>query len=54
MKLLKCKLCGGEVDIVGNERAVNKKVKCNQCGFNNLDEQEKKPPVIILKKRKFS
>lgn len=52
MILLKCKLCRGEVDIVDNERAVNKKVRCRKCGFNNVDAPEKKEPeVVIIRKR---
>lgn len=53
MKLLRCKVCSGEVEIVGNERAVLKKIKCTKCGFNNLEEEDKKP-VIIMKRRSFS
>lgn len=51
MKLLKCKICDGEMDIVGNERAINKKVKCQQCGFNNLDAVKKEPEVFVVRKR---
>lgn len=51
MKLLRCKVCSGEVDIVGNEHAVNKKIKCTKCGFNNLEEKKKEPIVIIKKRR---
>lgn len=52
MKLLKCKVCGGEVEIINNDRSINKKIKCLDCGFNNLDEQpSKKTEVVILKKR---
>jgi hypothetical protein len=52
MKLLRCKVCRGEVEIVGNERAINKKIKCTQCGFNNLETSEKKEPeVVIIRKR---
>lgn len=53
MKLLRCKNCRGEVDIVGGERAIHKKIKCRQCGYNNLDEQEVRgPEVFVIKKRK--
>lgn len=52
MKLLKCKNCRGEVDIVNNERAINKKIKCRQCGFTNVGELEQNgPEVIIIRKR---
>lgn len=55
MKLLKCRTCRGEIDIIGNERAINKKVKCRQCGFNNETEVEKKAPeVLIIRKRSVS
>ena len=48
MKLLKCKVCKGEIDIVGNERVINKKVKCRQCGFSNED---KAPEVFVIRKK---
>ena len=52
MKLLKCKFCRGEVDIIGSERSVNKKIKCQQCGFTNANETEQKSPeIIIVRKR---
>lgn len=52
MKLLKCKVCGGEVDIIDNDRAINKKIKCLECGFTNVgDAFAKKPEVVILKRR---
>lgn len=55
MKLLVCKLCGGECEFVGGEHTIQKKVKCLQCGFNNLDESEKKgPEVVIIRKRPSS
>lgn len=50
MKLLKCKLCMGEVDFVGNERAINRKVKCRKCGYTNENEN-KGPEVFIVRKR---
>lgn len=55
MKLLRCKLCRGEMDIVGGEFAIHKKVKCRQCGYNNETEwPAKSPEVIIIKKRPTS
>lgn len=55
MKLLKCKLCNGEMDIVGNERSINKKVKCRQCGYSNENETDRKgPEVVIIRKRPLS
>lgn len=51
MKLLKCKLCQGEVDIIGGEHAVNKKIKCTKCGFTNESVQPKGPEVIIMRRK---
>lgn len=52
MKLLKCRVCDGEMEIVGNERAINKKVKCLKCGFTNANEAvRKEPEIVVLKKR---
>ncbi len=52
MKLLRCKYCRGEIDIVGNEHSINKKVKCQQCNFTNADVVDhKEPEVVIIKKR---
>ena len=51
MKFLKCKICGGEADIVGNDRAINKKIKCCKCGFSNNTES-RGPEVVIINRRK--
>jgi hypothetical protein len=52
MKLLKCILCSGEIEIIGNEKGVCKKVQCLNCGFNNEhDFKTKQPEIIFLKKR---
>ena len=52
MKLLRCKLCKGEMDIVAGEHAINKKVRCRSCGYNNVDVPDKKSPeIVILRKR---
>ncbi len=54
MKLLRCKLCRGEVDIIGNEKSIKKKVKCQKCNFTNDSEQKDYPEVIVIRKRKIS
>jgi hypothetical protein len=52
MKLLKCKICMGEVDLVGNDRSVNRKVKCRKCGFTNeAVESNKGPEIVVIRKR---
>ncbi len=53
MKLLKCKLCAGEVDIIGNIRSINKKIKCKKCGFSNLEEKNKKitTEIVVIKSK---
>ena len=52
MKLLKCKICKGEIEIIGSEHSINKKIKCTKCGFNNLKEpQNVMPEVIVVRKR---
>jgi hypothetical protein len=52
MKLLRCPVCCKEMNIVSNERAINKKVVCQGCGFDNMDEDVKKEPeVVIIRKR---
>lgn len=51
MKLLRCKLCSGEMDIINNEYAINKQVKCRQCGYYNNEPDRKGPEVIIMRKR---
>ena len=55
MKLLKCKACGGEVEILDSDSSVNKKIKCLDCGFNNTGESlQKKPEVVIMRRRTVS
>lgn len=40
------------MDIVNHERAINKQVKCRQCGYSNDNEQKRKgPEVLIIRKR---
>ena len=51
MILLKCKLCSGEVDIIGNERGINKKTKCKKCGHTSGEQEQKGPEVIIMRRR---
>lgn len=53
MKFLKCIFCDGELDILFNDRSINKKVKCHKCGFSNANEssEKKEPEVLIIRKR---
>lgn len=52
MRLLKCKLCMGEVDFISGEHSVNRKVKCRKCGYTNENENENKgPEVFVVRKR---
>lgn len=53
MKFLKCKICLGEIDIIGNDRAINKKIKCCKCGYSNSTET-RGPEVVIIRKRPIS
>lgn len=51
MNFLKCIICDGEVDIVGNEYFVNKKIKCKKCNFTNLVSADKEPEILIIRKK---
>lgn len=48
MKILKCIICDGEVDILNEDTCSNKKVKCRKCGFTNANIKEKKEPEIFI------
>ena len=50
MKLLKCKLCSGEVEIIAGERSINKKIKCTNCGFTN-ETVTHSPEIVVIRKR---
>jgi hypothetical protein len=41
----------GEFDVVGNERAINKKTKCRKCGQANDPSQHKEPEIVFLKRK---
>lgn len=41
----------GEVDFVGTERSVNRKVKCRKCGFTNEVPENKGPEIVVIRKR---
>jgi hypothetical protein len=49
MKILKCKLCRGEVDITNSNGSI-KHTKCKKCGCST-EEQQKGPEVVIIRKR---
>lgn len=53
MNILKCIFCGGEIDILNEDRSSFKKVKCKKCGFTNSTVKEVKQPEIftILRKK---
>lgn len=51
MKFLKCKICGGEVDIIGNDRSVHRKTKCHKCGHGNAEVAKAAPEVFMIRKR---
>lgn len=52
MKLLKCLVCRGECDITNYDKAINKHIKCRQCGFSNeKDFLKKTTEVVIIRKR---
>jgi len=50
MKLLRCKLCDGEMEIISGFRSIFKVVKCTSCGFSN-EKEEKNPEIIIIKRK---
>ena len=52
MKILKCRVCDGEVDIVGNHRSVSKKIKCRKCKYTNVVDKPNEPEVVIIRKKK--
>ena len=53
MKILKCIICNGEVELVVEDRSTNKKVRCNKCGFTNcITPNIKEPEIFIIRKRK--
>ena len=59
MILLKCKCCGShDIDMLEDDcDSVKRKVKCNSCGFNNLDSEQTysyrpKQEIIIIKRKK--
>lgn len=38
----------GEVDIVGNDRSTNKKIKCRKCGFSNSPSESAGPEILYI------
>lgn len=51
MKFLECLLCSGELEIISNEAAPNKEVKCNYCGYSSRYNKDHEPEIIIRRKR---
>jgi transcriptional regulator NrdR family protein len=56
MKILKCIMCKGEVDIVNSDSSSNNKIKCKikckKCGFTNINIKTiKEPEIVVIKKK---
>ncbi len=51
MKILKCKVCSSEVDIVGYGKGIVKQIECRSCGFTNAAPKVKEPEVVIIRRR---
>jgi hypothetical protein len=52
MKLLRCKFCRGEVEIIDGWHNFKKRIKCCKCGFtNNHAVEQKGPEIFVIKKR---
>jgi hypothetical protein len=54
MKILKCKLCRGECDVINYERSINKQIRCRGCGYTNEiahNSSIKEPEVVVIRKR---
>lgn len=47
MSILKCLICQGEVEIIGNLDEFTKKIRCLGCGFENCPKKE----IVVYKKR---
>jgi len=54
MKILKCIMCKGEVDIVNSDSSSNNKIKCKKCGFTNIPIKTIKDPEIVVIKKKHT
>ena len=50
MKILKCIICSGEVEVIDSDKSINKKIKCKKCGFTN-HLKSKEPEIIIFRRR---
>lgn len=52
MKLLRCKICGYEADLIENEHSINRKIKCSNYKCNLATPAEsKEPEIIVIRKR---
>lgn len=54
MKLLVCKFCSGEVDIIEQDHSINKKIKCRDCGLSNVNQDKKEPEIFVKKRTTYS
>lgn len=50
MKLLKCKLCRGEVDLT-SKNGILEYTKCRKCGFSKEELLPKDTEVLIIRKK---
>lgn len=53
MSIINCLFCKGELEIIGNLKGFEKKVKCKKCNFTN-NSNEKELEVTIIRRKIFS
>lgn len=53
MSIINCLFCKGELEIIGNLKGFEKKVKCKKCNFTNVSI-EKEPEVIVVRRKVFN
>lgn len=51
MNFLKCKLCNGNISIIGENSIIEPIVSCNDCGYTNKQNVYNKPDNSQIKKQ---
>jgi len=55
MKLLKCRVCDGEMELNSDERGVVRHARCLKCGYCGEcagSKEKREPEVVVIRRRR--
>lgn len=56
MRILKCRMCCGEMELAPGEHGIVRHARCIECGYSgnvtSADEEKNEPEVVVIRKKR--